>query len=62
MKGSVDDIRRTEARVAELAEQVAALLNEMNRLAPGAVALGPGVIRVPGAEIWRSASGFTVRS
>lgn len=62
MKGSMDDIRETEARMAELAEQVVGLLNEMDRLAPGLVAIGPGRISAPGAEIRRTADGFTVRS
>lgn len=58
----MDDIRETEARVAVLAARMAELLNEMDGLAPGLVALGPGVIRAPGAEIRRGADGFTVRS
>ncbi|QDN64492.1 hypothetical protein [Streptomyces sp. S1D4-14] len=63
MKGSMREIRDEEERMAELAARVAELLNEMDRLAPGLVALGPGVIRAPGAEIRRALSGgFTVRS
>lgn len=62
MKGSMDEIRATEARALEIAEQVAALLNKMRELAPAAVGVGPGRISGPGVEIRLTPNGFYVRT
>jgi hypothetical protein len=62
VKGSMDEIRRAEDRALEIAEQVAALMNEMLELAPTAVSVGPGRISGPGLEIRLGPGGFTVRT
>ncbi|TJZ41207.1 hypothetical protein FCH28_37610 [Streptomyces piniterrae] len=52
-----------EARALELAEQVAALLDQLDELQPGSVQAGPGRISGPGLEIRRSPTGtWTVRT
>lgn len=62
MKGSMDEINAAEDRALEIATEVAELLNEMYRLAPTAVGVGPGRISGPGVEIRLTPSGFIVRS
>ncbi|MFJ9096872.1 hypothetical protein ACIRIR_35945 [Streptomyces globisporus] len=47
----MDDQRAKEARAAELAAQVADLLNEIQNLGAGPVMATPGQVRIPGGII-----------
>ncbi|MZG04155.1 hypothetical protein G3M53_91595 [Streptomyces sp. SID7982] len=45
------------AKALEIAEQIAALLGELDSLQPGSVHAGPGRISGPGVEIRRDPNG-----
>ncbi|MFE3866127.1 hypothetical protein ACFXPT_37810 [Streptomyces goshikiensis] len=51
--GSADSLREKENRGREIAEQIAALLNEAEALAPGGTHAAPGQISVVGAVVRR---------
>ncbi|MET9929408.1 MULTISPECIES: hypothetical protein [Streptomyces] len=51
--GSTESLREKEDRGREIAQQIAALLNEAEALAPGSTSAGPGRVSVVGAQVSR---------
>ncbi|MBK3583012.1 hypothetical protein JHN49_04530 [Streptomyces sp. MBT57] len=57
--GDAASLAAKEAEARALADQVAALLEQLHQLGP--VSAGPGVLRTPGGEIRRGFEGWEVR-
>jgi hypothetical protein len=59
--GSAESLREKEDRGRRIAEQIAALLNEAETLAPGSVSANGGQVNVAGASIRRGFNGWETR-
>lgn len=60
--GSAESLREMENRGREIAEQIAALLNEAETLAAGSTHAAPGQVRVVGAVVRRRMDGWEVQA
>ncbi|MEU2453843.1 hypothetical protein ABZ605_27670 [Streptomyces sp. NPDC012765] len=58
--GSAESLRHKERRGREIAQQIAALLNEAEALAPGGTHAAPGQVLVVGAVVRRRIEAWEV--